>query len=259
MIIEGIDTLPGALFLEELRDIVASSDEKEEFIFIHGFNSSFTDAAKRTAQLAHDIGFKGVPIFYSWPSRGKATPFAYTADEDAVQWTVPHFKSFLYNVIKQTGAKKVHLVCHSMGIRALGNVMQSIQQDFKDVVFDQIIIAAPDISVDIFKRDIAQHFRGVAKRMTIYVSANDRALRLSRNIHHDIRLGEIDNIIRGFETVDATNLKSSDFFDHAYFDQSRPVLTDISLLFQRNIPPTDTARNLTEMGIVNGNYWIFKR
>ena len=51
----------------------------DAFLFIHGYNVTFEGAARRTAQMAYDLGFNGAAVFYSWPSQG--TPTAYTIDE----------------------------------------------------------------------------------------------------------------------------------------------------------------------------------
>ncbi len=39
-----------------------STDDKSCFVFIHGFNVRFDDAARRTAQIHHDLKFSGVPL-----------------------------------------------------------------------------------------------------------------------------------------------------------------------------------------------------
>ncbi len=41
---------------------VTGSADRDAFVFIHGYNVSFDDAVFRTAQLAHDLSFKGAPI-----------------------------------------------------------------------------------------------------------------------------------------------------------------------------------------------------
>jgi len=46
------------------------SSTKNAFIFVHGYNVTFEDAARRTGQMAYDLGFDGAPVFYSWPSQG---------------------------------------------------------------------------------------------------------------------------------------------------------------------------------------------
>ncbi|WP_429550866.1 alpha/beta hydrolase [Paraburkholderia sp. MM5477-R1] len=45
-------------------------------LFIRGFKVGFVDAARRTAQMAYDLGFDGAPVFFSWPSQGQFSPLA---------------------------------------------------------------------------------------------------------------------------------------------------------------------------------------
>ena len=57
-------------FIKQISTKIAASPSKDAFVFIHGYNVTFNDAAMRTAQLAFDLNFSGAPILYSWPSNG---------------------------------------------------------------------------------------------------------------------------------------------------------------------------------------------
>lgn len=70
VVIRTVERMEEAAFHRALRERVAQSAEREAFVFIHGYNVTFESAARRTAQLAFDLGFDGAPIFYSWPSQG---------------------------------------------------------------------------------------------------------------------------------------------------------------------------------------------
>jgi Alpha/beta hydrolase of unknown function (DUF900) len=82
-----------AAFFRDIAQTVKDSDRKEAFVFVHGYNVSFEDAARRTAQISADLKFDGAAIFYSWPSRAEIK--AYPIDETNVRWTVPHLRAFL--------------------------------------------------------------------------------------------------------------------------------------------------------------------
>ena len=71
-------------YFARLKSRVERSDEKDAFVFIHGYNVTFANAIMRTAQIAHDVGFKGAPILYSWPSAGRTDD--YLRDEDSVRF-----------------------------------------------------------------------------------------------------------------------------------------------------------------------------
>ena len=85
------NVLPRQRFYERLREKMWYADENETFVFVHGFNNSFEDAAKRTAEIWYDVGFEGPPIMYSWPSQGSTFlrgVFGYFADSETVKWSV---------------------------------------------------------------------------------------------------------------------------------------------------------------------------
>ena len=96
-------------------------------MFIHGFNVSFGLAARRTAQLSYDLKFQGVSMLYSWPSQGKLA--AYTSDEDKILWTRPRLQAFLTLVATELGVAGVHIIAHSMGNRALVEVLKDLTHE----------------------------------------------------------------------------------------------------------------------------------
>ena len=57
-------------YFQDLEDRIHASEKNSAFLFVHGYNVTFEDAARRTAQMAYDLAFEGVPVFYSWPSQG---------------------------------------------------------------------------------------------------------------------------------------------------------------------------------------------
>lgn len=85
---------------------IKASTGKRAFIFVHGYNVTFEDAAKRTAQISYDLAFDGAPIFYSWPSQRLPTPLGYT-DEQNSEWSQANLRSFLSDFFTQSDAQDV--------------------------------------------------------------------------------------------------------------------------------------------------------
>ena len=94
VVLLGIQPEPADRFFADLRECVGRSSQKSAFVFVHGYNVSFEDAARRTAQIAYDLKFDGAPIFFSWPSQ--AAILQYTVDENNVSWAAPHLLQFSY-------------------------------------------------------------------------------------------------------------------------------------------------------------------
>ena len=61
-------------FYAALSELQASEGNARKLVFVHGYNVSFDDAARRAAQISYDIGFTGQPMAFSWPSRAASPP-----------------------------------------------------------------------------------------------------------------------------------------------------------------------------------------
>jgi len=55
----------GVGFFDLTKRELKGRPAKEIFVFIHGYNTSFEDAARRTGQLAYDLKFPGLAFFFS--------------------------------------------------------------------------------------------------------------------------------------------------------------------------------------------------
>ena len=240
-------------FFNDLRAEVNRSDARQAFVFVHGYNTTFNEAARRTAQLHHDLDFDGAPIFYSWPSRGVET--AYLADQSAADRTVKRLREFLTLIKLRTGADRIHLIAHSMGNRVLIKALEEISADLQfadqDSVFNEIILSAPDIRRSEFEH-VARQIRGVGERITLYASSNDRALQIARTFGDpEIRAGDSSAgvvVAPGVDSIDATNARTEIFgFNHSYFAEAPSILSDVRLLLTTGASPD--ARDLDRLAV----------
>ena len=216
----------------QLNETLAASSGRNAFIFVHGYNVSFKDAARRTAQIHHDLKFDGAPIFFSWPSRGEITLTSYTHDETNAKWSYSYLKDFLVRVATDTEADNIYLVAHSMGTRVLANAVSGVLIDRPDLKkrFREIILAAPDIDADVFVNDLAPRLVEAARNTTLYAASDDRALRTSREVHGGYAragdAGESMIILKGIDTIDATGVDAS-LLRHSYFAEANSIIRDI--------------------------------
>lgn len=247
-----------ATFYTALGAQIAASAGKNAFLFIHGYNVTFEDAARRTGQMAYDLGFDGAPVFYSWPSQGDLA--GYTVDENNIEWSTPHILGFLSEFLEQTPAQNVYLIAHSMGSRGLTRAIAALMatQPLLAQKITEIILAAPDIDAAIFKNDIAPQLASARNPVTLYASSDDLALAASKAVHGYARAGDSGpgmQIVAGVETIDATNVDTG-FVKHMYFAEKRSALSDMFYLIhkqaradQRFLDPVDT---------IAGRYWMFR-
>ncbi|MER9702216.1 alpha/beta hydrolase [Mesorhizobium sp. M0146] len=248
-------------FVKGLRESLASADERDALIFVHGYNVSFEDAARRAAQICVDLKFRGRALMYSWASA--ADPKRYTVDEDTIDWSRKYFEDFFQLALAEIGARDVHVVAHSMGNRALMNTLERLDLNKLPsgaARLCQVIFAAPDIGRDRFVQ-LAEAFRGHAQRCTLYASSRDVALKVSRAVHGYPRAGEAGTslvVVDGVDTIDASRVDTSLVgLHHSYFGSKRSVLGDIFDLITQKLEPS--KRFELEVSVDAGKkYWIYR-
>ena len=227
-------------FNEQLQQHVESSPSNDILLFVHGYNSSFEDAARRAAQLAYDLDFDGTPMMYSWPSQ--ASTMSYTVDEAVVRLSGRRMARFLREIVEESGADRIHLIAHSMGNRALVEALERLaaeqQGEASEPMFGQIVFTAPDVDRDFFIEAV-QGLQGSAERITLYASENDLALRSSAILHGAPRAGLAGKSIvsaAGIDTIDMSDI-DADLLGHGYFAADEGAIFDLFRLLWRGDAP----------------------
>jgi esterase/lipase superfamily enzyme len=254
IVLASIESLEEEAFLKSVADAVAASATREAFVFVHGYNVTFEDAARRTGQIAFDLNFVGAPIFYSWPSNGRVD--CYTVDETNARWSQDHFKRFLCLLTQHVEAAKIHVIAHSMGNRVVCEALKdlSLQAD-SGVALDQIVLAAPDIDADTFK-ELAATLEKLSQHVTLYQSSKDKALLASKKIHGNPRAGEPILVIVGVDTIDASAV-DTDFLGHSYFADTWALISDIHALLLNN-EPVGQRVGMDKRAAPDGTYYAFR-
>ena len=219
---------------------------------------TFADAARRTAQMAYDLGFDGAPVFYSWPSQGSFA--SYPVDETNADWTQVDLKNFIREFAEQSGAENIFLIAHSMGARALTGALKDLLLEYPAIrpKLKEIIFAAPDIDADTFKRDIVPRILTSERNVTLYASSQDYALMASKKFAGYRRAGDVAGgviLAEGLDTIDASHVPTG-FLGHSYFAESKSILGDIRNIFlYRN--HAEERSGLIPVGSGVGRYWAF--
>lgn len=230
-----------ALF--KVMNDLGADHESTLLLFVHGFNVTFTDAALRTAQLAHDLQFPGKVMLYSWPSAGAVGD--YWRDEDSSRISTPRFRRLLADLLA-TNLKRIFVVAHSMGTRIVIPAVPALVSQGVDVSkVSELMLAAADFNAIEFK-ELAADFAKLRTRgthLTIYAASNDFALQASRRIHSYRRLGESDpslSIFAGLDSVDASAAAPMRrAYGHSYVSDSAQVLGDMQDLVLKGLAPKD--------------------
>ena len=234
--------------------------QKQVFVFVPGFNVSFENALRRTAQIAYDVDFDGAAVLFSWPSGSGLTSYLYSSDK--TRTAADQLMAFLEKIVAQTGTSKIHLIAHSMGSVVLLDTLAMIKlkRDARrdsGAAFAEIILHSPDVAKDRFSQVMAA-VSGLRSGATLYASNNDRAIGLSRWIWGD----RVDpTVFAGVETIDTTAAGSSFLgLNHDLYVTNPVIFNDMRyMLKQGKHPPDQRSGAFQSTATPDGTIWRYLR
>jgi esterase/lipase superfamily enzyme len=235
---------------ETWAQIIRSAGREEALIFVHGFNSTFDEALYRGAQIVWDMRYPGIPIVFSWASRGGVAfsdPVgllqSYLYDYDSARIAGDPFLRLVHTLRDTLGVKRVHIIAHSMGNFVVLNALEGETRTSSPVQLAELVMAAPDVDRDDFTQ-VAPKVRAIVAGMTLYASSADKALKASKEARGVPRAGDVPRegpiVLAGIDTIDVTAIGDELFgLNHDVFATKRSLVNDIRLLLRGLRPPND--------------------
>jgi esterase/lipase superfamily enzyme len=224
-------------------------------IFVHGFNTRFEDAVFRFAQIVHDSRAEVTPVLFSWPSRGALLDYNY--DRESTNFSRSELGYVIQQTVNSPDVSDVTLMAHSMGSWPVMEALRDIAMQGRRISpkITNVILASPDLDIDVFRKqliDIGQE----RPHISIFVSANDRALRLSRLISGQVtRVGAVDltdatykaqlKMASGITVYDLSALRDGDSLNHTQFATSPEVVRLFGERLLRGQSLSDADPNIT--------------
>ena len=211
--------------------------QRSLLVFIHGFNNTVSDAILRLGQFVEDTGFQGVPVLFTWASAASPTRYVYDLNSALIARAK---MGEVANVLVQTNAESVDILAHSMGgFLTMEGLVEAQQRGTlgRRGNIDYIMLASPDIDIDLFRTQIAQLPPAIVDRIYVLVSDDDSALRVSRRLAGGIpRVGASDTAELerlGVTVIDVSEIWNSTSGSHSKFAGSPEVVRLIGLGLNR--------------------------
>jgi esterase/lipase superfamily enzyme len=172
--LDAIELMP------QIGDAVQATSGRDVLIYVHGFNTTFETAALDGARLSDGIKFHGETMVFSWPSKANLLDYGY--DRESAMWSRDALAQVLDALVASPTIGRVHIASHSIGTMLTMEALRQLYAHHADAAADKIgavIFASPDIDVDVFSSSV-EHIGPLARKVTVIVATNDRALAVSR-------------------------------------------------------------------------------
>lgn len=275
----------------EIQRKVAASGRREIVVFVHGYNNSFDDAAKSSAQICNDLGPQDFTcIALTWPAGGsKGILFGYNVDRESGEFAVADIRKAIRIIGGTPGLQTLHFIAHSRGTDVLTSALQQLAIEAyvsqsslgQKLKIGNIVLAAPDMDLDVAFAKLygvpsdpdLPHGRSPKQsivynpgkvHLTVYSSLGDKALSLSKALFgSDMRLGLLDahadprEMQLAPQVTDVAEFVSVEggdgYIGHSYFLSNPAVRADLVALIRDRKKPGEPGRPLVE---VNHPFWF---
>jgi len=256
----GRSRVPAQRFAELINAKLAVSQQKDIFLYVHGYKVVFDNPVLVATELWHYLGYEGVAIAYAWPS----TPsrWAYFADAETTDIAAHHFAVLLEYLAEETDAQRIHIIGYSQGTRVVGVTLHRMALKLHSLPAAQakarlrignVVLIGSDIDREVMAGYIVDGLLNIPDHLTIYLSARDRALSLSQMLLRRKRLGQLvgpeemkphtAEMLRRMEALDLINVTEARDAaagnGHAYFRSSPWASSDMLVALRYGLSPAD--------------------
>ena len=193
-----------------IEDPAAHEDQKHVTLFVHGYNNSWDDAARRYLKICKSmfapVNGLGICVLFTWPSDG--SPADYLPDRADAEKSAPELADVLCDLYdwlltQQAAAAKdsskackakTSMIAHSMGNYVLQKAMQFAwtrqNQPLLVSLLNQLLMVAADVDNDLFQggetvsKSDGDAIANLSYRVSALYSGRDSTLGLSAGLKH---------------------------------------------------------------------------
>jgi esterase/lipase superfamily enzyme len=265
--------LPGEQFAAKVNAKLAVSRVKDVFIYLHGYKVVFENPLLVASELWHFLGYEGVFIAFSWPST--PSTLAYFSDLETAALSSGNLRILIQYLAEKTNARRIHIIGYSAGTRMVAQALDQLALMYADpdcndsakkLRIGHVILTGSDLDLHLFGSYLVDGVLDVVDDLTIYASAKDKALGITKWVFGRERLGQLVSIdLSGAAAtylqqnskliiVNATDTPGADTGNgHAYFRQSPSTSSDILATLMFDLKPGE--RGLEQAN--GGPIWAF--
>ncbi|KPJ95880.1 MAG: hypothetical protein AMJ53_01850 [Gammaproteobacteria bacterium SG8_11] len=251
---------PAQRFATSINNKLAISEQKDIFIYVHGYLVVFENPVSVASELWHFLGYEGVFITYSWPS----TPsrWAYLKDAETTTTTAYHLRTFLEYLADQTDVERIHILAYSQGTRLVIRTLHNLalmhrgeprHHTLEKLRIGSVILVGSDIDRQAMGMYLLDGLLNVIEYLTVYASEKDQAMGASQILFGRERVGQMFASAEVKSSTGEFLLKTPEFRainvteaegatsgrGHAYFRSSPWASSDILMTLRFDLSPAE--------------------
>jgi alpha-beta hydrolase superfamily lysophospholipase len=189
-----VQALDRPAFVGQVQKLVRESPYRALLVVVHGFREAFPSALRKTTFLGHVLDINTPVLLFDWPGNQGSSPGGYRRAQRVAKASGAELAHTLELIIRDIQPERLWLIANSMGAQVAVDAFRLLyeQADLADAETEiaDVMLTAPDVDFEEFDTHFQQALKALARKTTIYVSSNDRALVASRLLNRGQRRGE---------------------------------------------------------------------
>ena len=166
-------------------------------LFVHGYNTTFAEAAATLACMHHHQGRRGAAVLFSWPAGTEV--LRYLHEQDLAKLSSNALARLISQLSGPGRVERIDVVVNSTGgsmlMRALHHLEETVGRErMTEFKLGNVVLAAPDVDLESFVGSDLDLLTASTRRTVVYTNREDRALGLSGWWSGGLRLGRIEHL-----------------------------------------------------------------
>lgn len=261
------DELPGQRFIAAIEERLATSRQKDVYLFVHGVKVGFENPLLVGTELWHFLGYNGAFIAYSWPSTPKSE--AYFQDLDDATNSARYLRELILYVAEHSSAENIHVIGYSAGTRCVARMLTDLgmygylleEDEIRErTKLGNVFLIGSDMDRQILSGYVLDGALRVPRSLTVYQSSGDIVLGLAKSLFARERSGQVAELGSGarefmaenprLRLIDVTNAEAGTTgHGHSYFRQSPWVSSDLLMTLLFDLQPQDRGLVRSDAGV----------
>lgn len=191
--VQDVTRFNDEMFYKELSAAIEKSPNKSLLVLAHGFKDDFEMTAIKLVYFTYLLDVNTPVLMFDWPGDQSISPWGYRKAEKFAKESGPFLGELLTQIIRKVKPEKLWVGSASLGCQVVAEAFAWMYQypDMADPEEEitHVIMSAPDVSKGEFDKKFKEEIAALTKKLTVYVSSDDRALLVSQIIDREKKFG----------------------------------------------------------------------
>ncbi len=181
--LQGFSMQDEDVFMNELSEAISRSPHKSLLVMAMGYKDNFEYTTIKAAYFSYLLDIDTPVLLFDWPGDQPVTPWGYIKAESLAKESGKKLGVLLTQIVREVKPERMWIHGSSLGGQTVCSAFEEMykEDDLADAEheIEHVVLSAPDVSDNEFNHEFKKEITALSKKLTAYVSSDDKALLFS--------------------------------------------------------------------------------